>query len=342
MDKKDLVVKPANQSALAKTNNLLAITNKILTRQNKLSTAVDESWAYRLWEWADKNEIPDLTWVDDEDYKNGGYWFGLPRNIEKLRSLTELNISGICLNELSIEIGNLTNLIKLDVSNTNLTTLPSSIGNLKSLKELDIRCEELYGAPDDIFNLTNLEYLRIYEGTSRSGLTYMNWICNLLKNGCEVVIGTIVHDSEWESPLITYYRASQTGFQNFSIILGINVDGELIKIRYDKSVDKFVVNNANTIPVKKNNTIPTKKYKDEHNELLWQALRAKRKEIADDQDLPPYIIFHDATLKAMMECKPSTLEQMAQLSGMGQRKLDLYGEKFLSVIRDFFGDDANK
>jgi hypothetical protein len=43
MDKKDLVVKPANQSALAKTNNLLAITNKILTRQNQLSTAVDES-----------------------------------------------------------------------------------------------------------------------------------------------------------------------------------------------------------------------------------------------------------------------------------------------------------
>jgi len=74
--------------------------------------------------------------------------------------------------------------------------------------------------------------------------------------------------------------------------------------------------------------------------LLWDALRAKRREIADDQQVPPYVIFHDATLMAMMEHKPTTLEQLGQLSGVGQRKLDLYGEKFLTIIRDFFGDDV--
>jgi ATP-dependent DNA helicase RecQ len=74
--------------------------------------------------------------------------------------------------------------------------------------------------------------------------------------------------------------------------------------------------------------------------LLWEALRAKRREIADNQEVPPYQIFHDATLMAMMENKPTTLEQMAQLSGVGQRKLDLYGEQFLAIIQAFFGDTA--
>ncbi|MFI3189859.1 ATP-dependent DNA helicase RecQ [Crenothrix sp. D3] len=79
--------------------------------------------------------------------------------------------------------------------------------------------------------------------------------------------------------------------------------------------------------------------RDDSNALLWDTLRAKRREIADAQEVPPYVIFHDATLMEMMEHKPTTLEKMAQLSGVGQRKLDLYGEKFLVIIREFFGED---
>jgi ATP-dependent DNA helicase RecQ len=81
--------------------------------------------------------------------------------------------------------------------------------------------------------------------------------------------------------------------------------------------------------------------RDDSNALLWDTLRAKRREIADAQEVPPYIIFHDATLMEMMEHKPTTLEKMAQLSGVGQRKLDLYGEKFLVIIREFFGEDSD-
>jgi ATP-dependent DNA helicase RecQ len=79
--------------------------------------------------------------------------------------------------------------------------------------------------------------------------------------------------------------------------------------------------------------------RDDSNTLLWDTLRAKRREIADDQQVAPYMIFHDATLMAMMEHKPTTLEQMGQLSGVGQHKLDLYGEKFLTIIREFFSGD---
>ena len=76
------------------------------------------------------------------------------------------------------------------------------------------------------------------------------------------------------------------------------------------------------------------------NATLWEALRAKRREIADLQDVPPYVIFHDATLMAMLEAKPRTLKEMASISGIGNRKLDLYGDQFLAVISEFINSDS--
>ncbi|MEW6765608.1 MAG: DNA helicase RecQ [Pseudomonadota bacterium] len=66
---------------------------------------------------------------------------------------------------------------------------------------------------------------------------------------------------------------------------------------------------------------------------LWDALRAKRRELAETQGVPPYVIFHDATLMAMMEARPHSLGAMAELPGVGQRKLEAYGEDFLGVIQ---------
>ncbi|MDO9107233.1 MAG: DNA helicase RecQ [Methylovulum sp.] len=76
----------------------------------------------------------------------------------------------------------------------------------------------------------------------------------------------------------------------------------------------------------------------QHALSLWDALRAKRKEIADAQDVPPYVIFHDATLMAMLESKPQNRQQMALISGIGARKLELYADKFLAVIKGFADD----
>jgi len=80
--------------------------------------------------------------------------------------------------------------------------------------------------------------------------------------------------------------------------------------------------------------------KGEKNIALWDALRAKRREIADAQDVPPYIIFHDATLTAMLEAKPSNRQQMALLPGVGEQKLKLYADQFLAVISDYIDAHA--
>ena len=68
---------------------------------------------------------------------------------------------------------------------------------------------------------------------------------------------------------------------------------------------------------------------------LWEALRKKRRELAEEQGVPPYVIFHDATLMAMMEYAPRNLEQMANISGVGERKLEAYGQQFLDVLLEY-------
>jgi ATP-dependent DNA helicase RecQ len=68
---------------------------------------------------------------------------------------------------------------------------------------------------------------------------------------------------------------------------------------------------------------------------LFEALRAKRRELAEAAGVPPYVIFHDATLRELAQRRPKDLSNIAMISGIGARKLEAYGEAFLSVIRGF-------
>ena len=73
-------------------------------------------------------------------------------------------------------------------------------------------------------------------------------------------------------------------------------------------------------------------FADTSHSRLWEALRAHRKQLAEEQGVPAYVIFHDATLAEMAERQPQTLDQLSHISGIGQRKLDAYGDSFLDVI----------
>lgn len=67
---------------------------------------------------------------------------------------------------------------------------------------------------------------------------------------------------------------------------------------------------------------------------LFEALRAKRREIATETGLPPYVIFHDSTLRDMAMARPTSLSALGQIPGIGAKKLEAYGDDFLRVIRD--------
>ncbi|MEJ2410590.1 MAG: DNA helicase RecQ [Novosphingobium sp.] len=68
---------------------------------------------------------------------------------------------------------------------------------------------------------------------------------------------------------------------------------------------------------------------------LFDALRELRRDLAKDAGVPPYVIFHDSTLREMAQARPSSLTELGTIGGVGARKLDTYGEEFLHVIRQF-------
>jgi ATP-dependent DNA helicase RecQ len=71
----------------------------------------------------------------------------------------------------------------------------------------------------------------------------------------------------------------------------------------------------------------------EGNEL-FERLRKLRKQLADAQGLPPYVIFHDATLREMAERRPRTLGEFAGIRGVGEGKLARYGQQFIAALRE--------
>jgi ATP-dependent DNA helicase RecQ len=68
---------------------------------------------------------------------------------------------------------------------------------------------------------------------------------------------------------------------------------------------------------------------------LFDALRTCRRELAQDAGVPPYVIFHDSTLREMAEQRPATIHELGTVSGVGQKKLDAYGDAFLAAIRPY-------
>ena len=71
----------------------------------------------------------------------------------------------------------------------------------------------------------------------------------------------------------------------------------------------------------------------DHAKPLFEALREERLRLAKAQGVPPYVIFHDATLKAMALAQPRHPHDLLNLPGVGQGKLDRYGDAFLAVVR---------
>ena len=68
---------------------------------------------------------------------------------------------------------------------------------------------------------------------------------------------------------------------------------------------------------------------------LFEALRALRRDLAKEAGVPPYVIFHDATLREIATLRPTGLASLGGVSGVGERKLAAYGEAFLRVVREY-------
>jgi len=96
---------------------------------------------------------------------------------------------------------------------------------------------------------------------------------------------------------------------------------ELVKIKESKKAAKAAKSS--------NSDILT----DDQQEL-WQILRDKRLALSREQNVPPYIIFHDTTLLEMIHRRPTSLLEMSKLPGVGDSKLQKYGQIFLDVLAE--------
>ena len=74
------------------------------------------------------------------------------------------------------------------------------------------------------------------------------------------------------------------------------------------------------------------------NDPLFEALRTKRAELAKENGVPAYIIFHDSVLRAMAAERPETLGQLSELPGVGAKKLETWGPDFVAVVREYSGN----
>jgi len=94
------------------------------------------------------------------------------------------------------------------------------------------------------------------------------------------------------------------------------------------------------IDVKESVARPARKSKATHvlapaDQDLWEALRQCRKRLAEENNVPPYVIFQDVTLLDMVQQRPTSARQLLLINGVGQSKLEKYGSEFMEIIRAF-------
>ncbi|MBM7659677.1 ATP-dependent DNA helicase RecQ [Bacillus mesophilus] len=88
-------------------------------------------------------------------------------------------------------------------------------------------------------------------------------------------------------------------------------------------------------------TVPTKQ-RPESNSDLFDRLRELRKQIAQEESVPPFVIFSDRTLRELCEIKPVSMDEIIEVKGIGEQKRDKYGERFLLVIHQYMEDESKK
>jgi len=81
---------------------------------------------------------------------------------------------------------------------------------------------------------------------------------------------------------------------------------------------------------------------EDDEKILYDSLRAKRLELAQAQEIPPYLIFHDSTLEEIVHHRPRNLEEFSRISGVGTRKLECYGQIFLEILEDHILQNEKK
>ena len=108
--------------------------------------------------------------------------------------------------------------------------------------------------------------------------------------------------------------------------------------------DRVKIDLSKPIPENEKKAKKTKSKKEPKqkvNKALFEELRALRTRLAKAENVPPYIIFSDKSLSDMVALKPDTASKFMDVSGVGQNKLEKYGNQFMTLIKEFKSENAD-
>jgi len=157
---------------------------------------------------------------------------------------------------------------------------------------------------------------------------------------------------EGEYPIVTLGNAEGLLREEERVLIKLPQEREKTSIKaINTKMPDTELSNAKTSNIKALNTIMpkqsgTKNLKDKNlsddidNNLL-NKLKKLRKEIAEKESVPAYVVFHDTSLRDMCHKKPVSLVQFSGVSGVGQKKLEKYGEAFTALIREYSRNNLN-
>ncbi|MFV1974997.1 MAG: RQC domain-containing protein, partial [Candidatus Scalindua sp.] len=91
--------------------------------------------------------------------------------------------------------------------------------------------------------------------------------------------------------------------------------------------------------IKKRSRVGTDSKFEDYDEVLFENLRVLRKDLADEQMVPPFVIFSDKSLHEMCRYYPAALPDMKKISGVGDTKLERYGTDFIRVIKNYLDNN---
>lgn len=154
-------------------------------------------------------------------------------------------------------------------------------------------------------------------------------------------IGKEFDKSEWQSIFrqlvaMNFLKVDIAGHGGLSITReGMEFLKNKNPIKFRKNVEKSKAKSTLKSLVKENRKSAINLELDNEEEnILFTKLKAKRLTLAKAQNLPPYVIFHDKTLLEMIKVQPKALDDMLQISGVGEAKIKSYGQIFLEILNE--------
>ena len=210
-----------------------------------------------------------------------------------------------------------------------------------TLDECKDRCDNCLNSDDkrqDITKEAQMILSTVYKTDQGFGKNYIIDILRgsseqkLLANGADKLsvygIGLELSKKEWFVVVERLIELKIVTLGDFSVLKLTSAAIEVLK-------------SLNTVDIKSSRlliNVKEKKVKQdkefEYDDELFEELRLKRSELAQDMGVPAYIIFTDKTLKHLANDKPTDKTTMLEVNGIGLKKYEQYGEEFLSIIND--------